>query len=150
MKSEDHEKIAASVIAALDVEGLGKKARGIREVALLVGGAVALVATATLTLFELQIKPGAPEVQEMIREETERDREKTARIEERVHLVELATEDLATVKKDVEKIENVQDYLIQQSSWQGEILEHIAGGNRGRAPKKPESLKAKERELLRR
>ena len=82
MTSEDHEKIAASVIAALDVEGLGKKARGIREVALLVGGAVALVATATLTLFELQIKPGAPEVQEMIREGTERHREKTARIEE--------------------------------------------------------------------
>jgi hypothetical protein len=150
MTDQENDRLAASIVAALDLEGIGRKARSVREIAALVGGAVALVATATITLFELQIKPGSPEVEEMIREGTERHREKTARVEERVNLVELATEDLATVKKDVEKIENVQDYLIQQSSWQGEILEHIAGGNRGRVPKKPETLKEKERELLRR
>ena len=36
------------------------------------------------------------------------------------------------------------------SGTPAQILEHIAGGNRGRVPKKPETLKAKERELLRR
>ena len=143
MTKEDHEKIAASVIAALDVEGLGKKARGIREVAILVGGAVALIATASLTLFELQAKPSTPRVEEMI-DARAKD------VEVRVENVEKAAADLATVKDDVERIDDVQDYLIEQSAWQGDILEHIAGGNRGRAPAKPESLKRKERDLLRR
>ena len=150
MTSEDHEKIAASVIAALDVDKIGKRARSVREIAGLVAAGVGFVATVTIGLVELQAKPDAPEVQELIREETARDREKAARVEERVANVEAAAEDLSEVRRDVERIEDVQGYLIEQSSWQGDILEHIAGGNRGRAPKKPESLKARERELLRR
>lgn len=150
MNATDHEKIAASVVAALDVDQLGKKARSVREIGAIVAAGVGFVATVTIGLVELQAKPDAPEVQELIREETERDREKAARVEERVANVEAAAEDLAEVRRDVQRIEDVQGYLIEQSSWQGDILEHIAGGNRGRAPKKPESLKAKERELLRR
>lgn len=150
MTSEDHEKIAASVIAALDVDHLGKRARSVREIVALVVGGISFVAAVTVGIVELQAKPDSPEVQELIREGTERHREKTARMDERVNRVEVAVEDVAEVRRDVERIEDVQGYLFEQSSWQGDILEHIAGGNRGRAPRKPESLKAKERELLRR
>ena len=149
MTKEDTDKIAASVIAALDLEGVGRKARSVREITALIGGAVALVASVTIAAVEIQAKPDSPEVQELIREGTERDREKTARIDERVNRVEVAVEDFSEVRKDVQRIEDVQGYLIEQSAWQGDILEHIAGGNRGRVPKKPETLKAKERELLR-
>jgi hypothetical protein len=147
--SEDTDKIAASVIAALDVDNLGRKARSVREIAALVGGGVALVASVTIAAVEVQSKPDSPEVQELIREGTERHREKTARMDERINRVEVAVEDVAEVRKDVQRIEDVQGYLIEQSLWQGDILEHIAGGNRGRVPQKPETLKAKERELLR-
>ena len=70
MTSEDHEKIAASVIAALDVDKIGKRARSVREIAGLVAAGVGFVATVTIGLVELQAKPDAPEVQELIREET--------------------------------------------------------------------------------
>lgn len=149
MTKEDTDKIAASVIAALDLEGVGHKARSVREIVALVAGGISFVAAVTVGLVELQAKPNSPEVQELIREGTERHREKTARMDERINRVEVAVEDVAEVRKDVQRIEDVQGYLIEQSSWQGDILEHIAGGNRGRVPKKPETLKAKERELLR-
>ena len=150
MTDQENDRLAASIVAALDLEGMGRKARSVREIAALVGGGVALVASITIAAVEVQSKPDSPEVQELIREGTERHREKTARMDERVNRVEVAVEDVAEVRRDVERIEDVQGYLFEQSSWQGDILEHIAGGNRGRAPRKPESLKAKERELLRR
>lgn len=143
MKTGDHEKIAASVIAALDVDHIGKKARSIREIGALIAAGIGFVATVTVGLVELQAKPSTPVVEEMIDE-------KASAVETRLERVEKTSEDLAEVRDDVERIEDVQDYLIEQSSWQGDILEHIAGGNRGRAPAKPESLKTKERELLRR
>lgn len=144
MTQEDHDKIAASVIAALaDVDELGKKARSVREIGALIAAGIGFVATVTVGLVELQEKPSTPAVEEMIDE-------KTSAVEVRLERVEKTSEDLAEVRDDVERIEDVQDYLIEQSSWQGDILEHIAGGNRGRAPAKPESLKTKERELLRR
>ncbi len=143
MKTGDHEKIAASVIAALDLESVGKKARSVREIVGLSAAGVGFVATVTVGLVELQAKPSTPQVETMIESHT-------APVVERVIKTEAAAEDLAEVRRDVERIEDVQGYLIEQSSWQGDILEHIAGGNRGRAPSKPESLKAKERELLRR
>lgn len=149
MTKEDTDKIAASVIAALDLEGVGRKARSVREIAALVGGGVALVASVTIAAVEVQSKPNSPEVQELIREGTERHREKTARMDERINRVEVAVEDVAEVRKDVQRIEDVQGYLIEQSSWQGDILEHIAGRNLPDRLKKPDSLKAKERELLR-
>jgi hypothetical protein len=150
MTDQENDRLAASIVAALDLEGMGRKARSVREIAALVGGGVALVASITIAAVEVQSKPDSPEVQGLIREGTERHREKTARMDERVNRVEVAVEDVAEVRRDVERIEDVQGYLFEQSSWQGDILEHIAGGNRGRAPRKPESLKAKERELLRR
>jgi len=124
------------------VEGLGRKARGIREVVMLVAGGVVFVSTVTVGLVGLQAKPSTPDVESMI--------ETTAvPIIDRVKRVEAASEDLAQVREDVDRIENVQDYLIEQSSWQGDILEHMAGRNLPDRLKKPESLKSKERELLR-
>ncbi len=143
MTHDDHEKIAASVIAALDVDKIGNRARSVREIGAVVAAGVGFVATVTIGLVELQAKPSTPQVETMIEAHT-------APVVERVIKTEAAAEDLAEVRRDVERIEDVQGYLIEQSSWQGDILEHIAGGNRGRAPTKPESLKAKERELLRR
>ncbi len=142
MNTAEHEQIAASVVKALDVEGLGRKARGIREVVMLVAGGVVFVSTVTVGLVGLQAKPSTPDVESMI--------ETTAvPIIDRVKRVEAASEDLAQVREDVDRIENVQDYLIEQSSWQGDILEHMAGRNLPDRLKKPESLKSKERELLR-
>ena len=142
MNTAEHEQIAASVVKALDVEGLGRKARGIREVVMLVAGGVLFVSAVTVGLVGLQAKPSTPDVESMI--------ETTAvPIIDRVKRVEAASEDLAQVREDVDRIENVQDYLIEQSSWQGDILEHMAGRNLPDRLKKPESLKSKERELLR-
>ena len=149
MTDQENDRLAASIVAALDLEGVGHKARSVREIAALVGGGVALVASITIAAVEVQSKPDSPEVESMIREGSEMDREKAAIVEDRVNRVEVAVEDFSAVKKDVERIEDVQGYLIDASAWQGDILEHIAGGNRGRVPKKPETLKAKERELLR-
>jgi len=149
MTDQENDRLAASIVAALDLEGMGRKARSVREIAALVGGGVALVASITIAAVEVQSKPNSPEVESMIREGSEMDREKAAIVEDRVNRVEVAVEDFSAVKKDVERIEDVQGYLIDASAWQGDILEHIAGGNRGRAPRKPETLKAKERELLR-
>tara|TARA_R110000851_G_scaffold163059_1_gene306853 strand:+ start:365 stop:817 length:453 start_codon:yes stop_codon:yes gene_type:complete len=149
MTDQENDRLAASIVAALDLEGMGRKARSVREIAALVGGGVALVASITIAAVEVQSKPDSPEVESMIREGSEMDREKAAIVEDRVNRVEVAVEDFSAVKKDVERIEDVQGYLIDASAWQGDILEHIAGGNRGRVPKKPETLKAKERELLR-
>ena len=150
MTDQENDRLAASIVAALDLEGMGRKARSVREIAALVGGGVALVASITIAAVEVQSKPDSPEVQELIREGTERHREKTARMDERVNRVEVAVEDVAEVRRDVERIEDVQGYLFEQSSWQGDILEHIAGRNLPERLKKPDSLKAKERELLRR
>lgn len=149
MTDQENDRLAASIVAALDLEGIGRKARSVREIAALIGGGVALVASITIAAVEVQSKPDSPEVESMIREGSEMDREKAAIVEDRVNRVEIAVEDFSAVKKDVERIEDVQGYLIDASAWQGDILEHIAGGNRGRVPKKPETLKAKERELLR-
>ena len=129
MTDQENDRLAASIVAALDLEGMGRKARSVREIAALVGGGVALVASITIAAVEVHSK--------------------AAIVEDRVNRVEVAVEDFSAVKKDVERIEDVQGYLIDASAWQGDILEHIAGGNRGRVPKKPETLKAKERELLR-
>jgi ribulose 1,5-bisphosphate synthetase/thiazole synthase len=63
--------------------------------------------------------------------------------------VEKVKDDVGDVKQKVNRIESVNEVMLEQNAYQGEVLEHVAGNKRGLPPQKPEALKAKEMELMR-
>ena len=154
---EDREGLTADIVKALDAKKVtdaadsavlaatAAKAKNIRTIVGAVVALVGLIAAGTLAVHELQEKPTTEQVDEAI--------------EVRVSPLEgayavnaeadkAAKDDLRTLQADVDRVQSVQDYQIQNSAWQGDVLQHIAAKKRTKPPPKPESLKAKERELL--
>ena len=56
--------------------------------------------------------------------------------------------DVEVIDKMVDRQGDVLDYVMESQSWQGEVLEHVANKQHGKAPKRPQSLKIKEQELM--
>ena len=115
-----------------------KKLVAIKDVVMFVGLIGSVLYGAFVVLDELKAKPSNDDMHNAI--------------EQRVQPVEeIATKNANTVKRvesKVGRIEDVQGYQLEQSSWEGDVLEHIGSRKRGKAPPRPESLKNRERELL--
>lgn len=46
------------------------------------------------------------------------------------------------------RVQKVNDVVLENLTWQAEVLDHVANQRRGKPPAKPDSLKRSERELL--
>jgi hypothetical protein len=101
-----------------------------------------LIGGAAVTFKELQDKPTKKEVHSIAEEHVEPVREEA-------HKVEAVAHDVEEIQEDVDSVKRVQDYQIEQAAWQGDVLQHVAEKKRTKPPPKPDSLKRKERELLR-
>lgn len=140
LEQRDRQKAADSV----SLERTATRAKNLKEIAVAAFFFASLIAGGALTFKELQDKPTKHEVEQAVEHHaTEEMHPATKEVTQ-----EIST-DVESIKKDVETITKVQDYQIEHAAWQGDVLEHVAAKKRGKAPKKPESLKSKERELLR-
>lgn len=123
--------------------GLDRIARNATRVKELIGAALflaALVAGGALTFRELQAKPTQTELRKAIRDHRQNEvHDQTAQLERQTR----------QIKTTVDRMQQVQGYLIESMAWQGDVLDHLASKRKGRPPRKPASLKAKERELIR-
>lgn len=153
LDTKDHQVLTASIVAELDRMQMRRAsdsapmraaARKVEQ-AKQIGGAVlffsSLIAGGALTLRELQEKPTAKEVEHTIEEKVRPIREQAAK-------VDVLAGDLSGVKSDIGKVKDVQSYQIEQSAWQGDVLQHVAERKKTPPPPKPASLRAKERELI--
>jgi hypothetical protein len=147
---EDHEELIASVDALLrqraadsvSLEVAAKRADSVKTIVGVVLFFGSMFAGAVLTFQELKAKPTVEEVDHAIDEKIEP-------VQKKANHVEDIEEDVDEIRKDLDRVEEVQDYSIEQSAWQGDVLQHVAERKRTKPPPKPESLKAKERKLLR-
>jgi hypothetical protein len=152
---EDHKALTTAMINAIGAQkkseaedsailaAVAARAKNIRTI---VGAALAVIGfivTGTLAIHELQAKPTTEQVDTAIEVKIAPVRAEAAR-------VNAVATDVENIREDVETIERVQDYQIEQSAWQGDVLQHVAERKRTAPPPKPASLKEKERELLRR
>ena len=100
----------------------------------------ALIAGGALTFRELQAKPTQAELRGTIKHHRQNE------VHDQTAALETQTQQIKTT---VERMQQVQGYLIESLAWQGDVLEHVANKRRGKPPAKPNSLKQKERELIR-
>ena len=105
-----------------------------------------LIAGGVVTFSELAGKPTVEQMHEAV-EARVAPIEKMA--EENVKSAEAIETDVAKIEVKVDRIEDVQGYQLEQQAWEGTVLEHLGSKAKGKAPPRPEPLKAKERELLR-
>ncbi len=105
-----------------------------------------IFAGAVLTFQELQDKPTLEDVLKVTETKVAPVREKATEVEA---VVSDVAGDVDEIKEDLDRVEQVQEYSLEQSAWQGDVLLHVAERKRTKPPAKPESLKKKERELLR-
>ncbi len=115
-----------------------------RAVKELIGLAVIVatfVVTGTVFVLEVQNKPTVEQVESVVAPVRERSDNNAAELD-------AVKMDLGTMGQDIQRVKKVQDYQLEQSTWQGDVLDHIGQRKRGPAPPKPESLKAKERDLI--
>jgi len=151
---EDHESSTMVIIKAMEArekykaaetatfDAAANRAKQIKTIAGAVIFFASLIGGAAVTFKELQDKPTDAEVQEAIETTVAPVRVQAAKADENAAVME-------EIRGDVERVKSVQDYQIEQSSWQGDVLQHVAEKKRSKPPPKPESLKKKERELLR-
>ena len=153
---EDHAGLTTAILEALEArEGMraedsavlaaaAAKAKNIRTI---VGAVVALgglFGAGVLAVQELRDKPTTEQVETAIEVHKEAGAHPAA-----IVAGEGLREDVDKIREDVDQIERVQDYQIEHSAWQGDVLQHVAERKRTKPPAKPESLKRKQRELLR-
>ena len=139
MAMEHRERQRAADSAVL--ESAAKKANSLKAIAAAVLFFGSLFAGAVVTFKELQDKPTTKEVHSIAETHVEPVRKEA-------HKVEDVAEDVDEIKEDLDRVEKVQDYSLEQSAWQGDVLIHVAERKRTKPPAKPESLKRKERELM--
>jgi hypothetical protein len=116
--------------------------RNVRELVGLAVIIVTFIVTGTVFILEVQNKPSVEQVKSLMAPV----RDRADRNEEDINGVKV---DLGTMGQDIKRVKQVQGYQLEQSAWQGDVLDHIGQRKRGPAPVKPAILKAKERELLR-
>lgn len=146
MDQEETQKLIGSIVDAVrtDQNALSqsaKRSRALKDIGATVLFFSALIAAGAVTVKELQEKPTLREVQDHVEEVIEPVREK-------VQEVDVMKADTKAIKKDIGRMKQVQDYQLEQSAWQGDVLEHMANKKKGKPPGKPSSLNEKERELL--
>ena len=98
-----------------------------------------------MVLGELKAKPSNDQMHHAIELRVKPVEGIAAKNAEAVRRVET---DVTKVKDKVERIEDVQGYQLEQSAWEGDVLEHLGSKARGKAPSRPPELKEKERELI--
>jgi hypothetical protein len=151
---EDHDGLTAALLAAIEakdaqraadsaiLEAAASRAKNLKAIASAVLFFGTLIGGGAITFKELQDKPTKKEVHTIAEEHVEPVRAEALKVED-------VAGDVEEIREDVETVKSVQDYQIEQSAWQGDVLQHVAEKKRTKPPPKPESLKKKERELLR-
>lgn len=101
-----------------------------------------LVAGAVVAYRELEAKPTIAQVDERIEYQI-------APVREKANDVDALEVDVSKIHQDVSRVQQVQDLILEQTEYEGEVLKHIAAGRKGPIPEEPESLKDKRRKLIR-
>jgi hypothetical protein len=139
---KDHDKLVDK--NSMTQWGAIKRVVVAKDVVVAVAFFLSMIGGAFLIFQDLRDKPSLPQVHEAIEHRVKPVDELTKANAESIEQVK---EDVGSVKEKIERIESVQDYQLEQSSWEGEVLEHLAGS---KGPRRPDGLKAKERELIKR
>ena len=124
--------------SSAELEKLAKRAVSIREIVGLIIVLIATISGGSITYMELKAKPTTGEVEATIEVTVEPIRKTANETADKVD----------KLKPRVDRVEKVQGYQIESIAWQGDVIEHIGQKTPGKPPKKPESLKKQERELL--
>lgn len=155
MPDERNEEIIEAIVQSLDERDRNlKSASGsqwaairkfvaIKDIAMAVVFFGSLVGGAFLMIEELKSKPSQEDM--------------TEAIETRVRPIEHISKkneadirefhgDMKDVRVKIDRIQDVNEVILEQNSYQGDVLHHLAEGKK--PPEKPEILKAKERNLM--
>lgn len=126
---------------------IAKRGGIVKEYVALGGSLVAVIGVATAYIFEMDAKPTTEKVQEAIVENVAPVAAETKALKAGA---EEMRGDISEIQHDIERIEKVQDLSMDNDVWQGDVLNHMATKKRGPVPQKPQRLRDKERELIRR
>ena len=127
-------------------EKLSRRGRTIKELIALGASVVTVIVIGTVTVLELRAKPTDTEVDAAVEAAVAPVRSAEAKAEKRISDNETKVGQMAT---DIDRIKRVQDYQLENSAWQSEVLDHVAQKKKGKPSPKPEALKRKERQLIR-
>ena len=123
---------------------VASRVRTTKEVVAAILFLVALVAGAAVTLSELQAKPTMEDMDQAV-EEHRRDEVHT----QTGVALDSISRDVQTMQERTDRMEQVQVYILESLAWQGDVLEHLARKRKGSPPRRPDSLRRMERELIR-
>lgn len=122
----------------LSVERAAKKFLSIRDIVLTIGFFVTLIGGATLAVTQLQEKPSKIEVAAAIEA-------KVSPLEQRVEPME---ETVKALGSNMERMQKLQEITMQHAEWRADVADCRARKSCTRAPKEPQSLKDKRRDLM--
>lgn len=153
LKPEHHAVVDAIVdrMQKRDTEqsGAAKAAARMRTWKEIVAAAVFFIGLfygGALVFKEFQDKPTMKAVDDRIDSKVAPLAKDVEAVKGKVEEVEKSTD---SIKRDVRRVKQVQDLQLDQAAWQGDVLDHLANKRRGPAPRKPDRVREKERELIR-
>jgi hypothetical protein len=159
MTLTDHESLLVSTIVehmeARDVQNstewktaqaAAERGKVVKEWLTLGGSLVAVIGVATAYIFEMDAKPNTEEVQQAIVDAVAPVSAETKALQAETGTMQ---QNISEIQKDMERVEKIQDFSLDQSVYQGDVLDHIAQRRKGPPPPKPARLREKERELIR-
>lgn len=133
--SAEHESARAQ---ELSMERAAKKLLSIRDIVMAIGFFAALIGGVTLAFTQLQEKPSRAQMTTAISAKVEP-------LEQRVEPVERSVKVLTA---NVERMQKLQEMQMQHAEWRADVADCRARASCKRAPKEPQTLKDKRRELM--
>jgi len=153
----EHDSLVSAIVESLDRRearlkeasgsqwGAMKKLIALKDVAVALVFFGSLIGGAFIVFNELKAKPTTDEVKAVIETRIEPVENVAKENAESIKSIEI---DTADTKDKVSRIEDVQSYQLEQSAWEGDVLEHLGSKKKGKAPARPPELKTKELELI--
>jgi hypothetical protein len=123
------------------LENIARRGRTIKELVVVVIAITTLVGTGAVFVSEIRDKPTLEQVESLMAPVQDQ-------INGNTQDVDAVRLDLGSITSDLKRVKQIQDYQLEQSAWQGEVVDHIGQRKAGKPPKKPATLKAKERDLI--
>jgi hypothetical protein len=122
-----------------------KKLVAIKDIVLFVGLLGSLLYGAFVVLGELNAKPSNADMTKAIEVRVKPIEDIATKNADSIEQIE---SDMTKVKTKVDRIDQVQEVVLEQNSYQSKVLEHVANKKRGKPPAKPEGLETKETALM--
>lgn len=148
VSSSEHRAIARAVAEEMRLgqpEGLAGKARDWRAILGASVLALGLIGGAITTFVELDAKPTKEWVDTRVDEKLAPVKASTVATEVKASE---AAKTAAEAAREVEKALKRDQYMLQQMTWQGDVIEHLASKKRGKPTPKPSTLRDLEIDLI--